>query len=68
MISLNMLCLFIGLLIIPKEEVKALEKLIEAQKKRELIIKQVDKGGGIIIVDYNDYFYQRTFQVQGSLI
>ena len=40
---------------ISKEEEKALEELIELQKTRQIIIKPVDKGGGIMVTDFEDY-------------
>ena len=40
---------------ISKEEEKALEELVQAQKRREIIIKPVDKGGGIMIANHDDY-------------
>ena len=40
---------------ITKEETKALEELIKLQKEQVIVIKPVDKGGGIIITNYQDY-------------
>ena len=40
---------------IPKEEVNALHELIQLQKEKKIIIKQCDKGAGILILNYEDY-------------
>ena len=40
---------------ITKEESKALAELIQLQKNSRIVIKPVDKGGGIIIMSHDDY-------------
>ena len=38
-----------------KEEYEALTTLSKLQKEKKIIIKQCDKGAGIIVLNYNDY-------------
>ena len=40
---------------IPKDELEAMKHLIKLQKERKIIIKQCDKGAGIIIHNFKDY-------------
>ena len=40
---------------IPPEEIAALKELIRLQKERIITIKACDKGGGIIILDFDEY-------------
>ena len=40
---------------IPPEELIALKELIRLQRERVITIKACDKGGGIIILDFNEY-------------
>ena len=40
---------------IPPQEIAALKELIRLQKERIITIKACDKGGGIIILDFNEY-------------
>ena len=39
----------------PKEELEALKKLIKLQKERKIVIKQCDKGAGLVILNFDDY-------------
>ena len=40
---------------LPKDEAKALKDLVDLQRKRQIQIKQCDKGAGVFIVDFDDY-------------
>ena len=40
---------------LPKSELEALKLLIELQKQRKIIIKQCDKGAGIMLFNFKDY-------------
>ena len=40
---------------LPESEVKAIKELIKLQKDRKIIIKQCDKGAGLIILDFEKY-------------
>ena len=40
---------------IPPEEIAALKELIRLQRERTITIKACDKGGGIIILDFDEY-------------
>ena len=37
------------------EELKALKELIELQRSNKIVVKPCDKGGGVAIVDFEDY-------------
>ena len=39
---------------LPQEELNALKELIRLQKEKVLIIKAVDKGAGIVILDFKE--------------
>ena len=40
---------------LPAEELKALKELVQLQRERQIIIKQCDKGAGIMIMNFSDY-------------
>ena len=40
---------------IPKEELNALNALVKLQRDRKIVIKQCDKGAGVIILNFEDY-------------
>ena len=40
---------------LPPHEQTALKELLRLQKEKKIVIKQCDKGAGIIILDYNEY-------------
>ena len=40
---------------ITKEEDTALKTLIRLQREKQIVIKPVDKGGGLTIMDHDDY-------------
>ena len=40
---------------LPPEELNALKELVKLQKERRIVIKQCDKGAGIMIMDFDDY-------------
>ena len=41
---------------LPIDEQDALKELIKLQKDRQIVIKPCDKGAGIIILDFKEYF------------
>ena len=40
---------------LPPEEMSALKGLIKLQRERQIVIKQCDKGAGIMMMDFEDY-------------
>ena len=40
---------------LPPEELNALKELVKLQKERKIVIKQCDKGAGIMVVNFEDY-------------
>ena len=40
---------------IPDDEIEALKELVRLQKERKIVIKECDKGAGIIILTYEEY-------------
>ena len=40
---------------IPEDEMEALKELVKLQKERKIVIKECDKGAGIIILTYQEY-------------
>ena len=40
---------------LPKNEMEALKELVKVQKERKIVIKQCDKGAGILIINFEDY-------------
>ena len=40
---------------LPKEELEALKELIKLQKDRKIVIKQCDKGAGLVILNFDDF-------------
>ena len=40
---------------LPEDELEALKELVKLQKDKKIIIKQCDKGAGIIVLNYEDY-------------
>ena len=43
-----------------EDEYKALLELSKLQKERQIVIKQCDKGAGIIVLNYDDYIKSCT--------
>ena len=52
---------------VSSSEVKAIHDLIKLQKEREIIIKPCDKGGGIILLDFDDYLKKCEEHLQSVL-
>ena len=40
---------------LPKREIDAMNELVRLQKEKIIVIKECDKGAGIIILNYKDY-------------
>ena len=40
---------------LPEDELEALKELVKLQRDKKIIIKQCDKGAGIIVLNYEDY-------------
>ena len=40
---------------LPPDEMVALKELIRLQKERKIMIKQCDKGAGVLIMEFDDY-------------
>ena len=40
---------------LPDDELNALKELVRLQQEKKIIIKQCDKGAGIIVLNYEDY-------------
>ena len=40
---------------LPEEELRAMQEFKKLQRERKIIIKQCDKGAGILIIDFKDY-------------
>ena len=44
---------------LPSNEIKALNELLNLQKSKKIVIKQCDKGAGIMVLNYEEY--KRTY-------
>ena len=52
---------------LPKDELVALQKLIQLQRDKQIVIKKADKGAGLVILDYDQYLqssYDHLFSSQ----
>ena len=40
---------------LPKEGMQTLKELVKLEREMQIVIKQCDKGAGIMIIDFDDY-------------
>ena len=45
---------------LPKEELAALKELVKLERERKIVIKQCEKGAGIMVMGFEDYMKAAT--------